>query len=129
MAVYLASILNIPIILSSATPSIESYKNAMDGKYKYIKLESRYYNKSVLPSIQIQDMRNSPNNTIFATDTIKEIQKYLELKQQILIFINRRGYAPKKLCTNCGWKITCPACDSWLCYHSLNNRLICHHCG
>lgn len=127
MAVYLAKCLHIPIILSSATPSLETYKNAMEGKYQYIKLNNKFFNFSQLQDIKIQDMSNTSD--IFHPESIKEIQKYLNLKQQILIFVNRRGYAPKKLCKTCGWKVLCPRCDTWLCYHAQTNKLVCHYCG
>ena len=129
MAVYLASLLKIPIILSSATPSVESYKNAIDCKYKYIKLTSRYYLGANLPTVNVTDMRFVKKNAIFSPETIEKIKYYLNNNQQILIFVNRRGYATKRLCPNCGWKIMCPACDTWLCYHATGSRLICHHCG
>ncbi|MBQ9441303.1 MAG: primosomal protein N' [Alphaproteobacteria bacterium] len=129
MAVYLASCLNIPIVLSSATPSIESYKNAIEGKYSYVKLNSRFHENAKLPSIIIHNMIGTPHKEIFSQETIDEINNYLKLKQQVLIFVNRRGYAPKKLCPKCGWKALCPACDSLLCYHSMINKLMCHRCG
>lgn len=129
MAVYLAYCLNIPIVLSSATPSIESYKNAMDGKYSYVKLLSRFHENAKLPSIIIDNMKGTPHKEIFSQNTINEINKYLKLNQQVLIFVNRRGYAPKRFCPKCGWKALCPACDSWLCYHSMDSKLICHRCG
>ena len=129
MAVYLAYCLNIPIVLSSATPSIESYKNAIDGKYDYVKLLSRFHENAKLPSIIIDDMKGISYKEIFSQNTINEINKYLKLNQQVLIFVNRRGYAPKRFCPKCGWKALCPACDSWLCYHSMDNKLICHRCG
>ena len=129
MAVYLAYCLNIPIVLSSATPSIESYKNAIEGKYNYIKLTSRFYKNAKLPSIIINNLNGTSSKEIFSQDTIDEINKYLKLKQQVLIFVNRRGYAPKRFCPKCGWKALCPACDSLLCYHSLDKKLICHRCG
>ncbi|MBR1944407.1 MAG: primosomal protein N' [Alphaproteobacteria bacterium] len=129
MAVYLAYCLNIPIVLSSATPSIESYKNAFEGKYNYVKLTSRFHENAKLPSIIIENMQKTSNKEIFSQYTINEINNYLKLKQQVLIFVNRRGYAPKKMCPKCGWKALCPACESWLCYHNMNNKLICHRCG
>ena len=129
MAVYLAYCLNIPIVLSSATPSIESYKNAIEGKYNYLKLTSRFHENAKLPSIIINNMNGTSHNEIFSQDTINEINNYLKLKQQVLIFVNRRGYAPKRFCSKCGWKALCPACDSLLCYHSIENKLICHRCG
>ncbi len=129
MAVYLAFLLNIPIVLSSATPSIESYKNVIDKKYQYIQLTSRYYAGAELPNIKIVDMRLVKKNAIFSIETIDKIKYYLNNKQQILIFVNRRGYSTKRLCTRCGWKVMCPACDTWLCYHATNSTLDCHRCG
>ena len=85
MAVYLAYCLNIPIILSSATPSIESYRNAIEGKYKYLKLTSRFHKNAKLPSIIINNMNGTSSKEIFSKETIDEINKYLNLKQQELI--------------------------------------------
>lgn len=129
MAIYLAHCLNIPIVLSSATPSIESYKNAIEGKYNYLKLTSRFHKNAKLPSIIINNMIGTSHKNIFSNDTLNEINKYLKMKQQILIFVNRRGYAPKRFCPKCGWKALCPACDSSLCYHIIDNTLKCHRCG
>ena len=104
MAVYLAYCLNIPIVLSSATPSIESYRNAIEGKYNYLKLNSRFHKNAKLPSIIINNLNGTSSKEIFSKETIDEINKYLKLKQQVLIFVNRRGYAPKKFCSKCGGK-------------------------
>lgn len=129
MAVYLASLTDIPIILSSATPSIESYKNAMENKYHYLPLTSRYHEHAVIPEVKIHNMCSLKRTAIFSIPTIEKIKYYLENNQQVLIFVNRRGYSTKRLCTNCGWKATCPACDTWLCYHAVGAKLSCHHCG
>ena len=129
MAVYLAYCLNIPIVLSSATPSIESYKNAIESKYNYIKLNSRFHKNAKLPSIIINNMLGTSYKEIFSNETLNEINNYLKLKQQVLIFCNRRGYAPKRFCPKCGWKALCPACDSLLCYHCIDKTLKCHRCG
>ncbi len=129
MAVYLAYCLNIPIVLSSATPSMESYKNAIENKYNYVKLTSRFHINAKLPSIIINNMIGTSHQEIFSIETLNEINKYLKLKQQVLIFCNRRGYAPKRFCTKCGWKALCPACDTLLCYHCIDKVLRCHRCG
>ncbi|MDR1391326.1 MAG: primosomal protein N' [Holosporales bacterium] len=129
LAVYLGRCLNIPVILSSATPSIESYQNAISGKYEHIKLNSRFFKKATLPLVIINDLRTEKRFGNFTSYSIKEINECLQLKKQILIFVNRRGHTPKILCKSCGAKVTCPACSSWLCYHNSSNELICHYCG
>ncbi|MDR0942277.1 MAG: primosomal protein N' [Holosporales bacterium] len=129
MAVYLGSILNIPVILSSATPSVESYNNAKSGKYEYVKLESRYFKNARLPTIIIDDLRKEKLKGSLSRLSIEKIDECLKLKKQTLIFVNRRGHTPKVLCKSCGWKITCPGCSSWLCYHYSSNQFVCHYCG
>ncbi|MDR3031419.1 MAG: primosomal protein N', partial [Holosporales bacterium] len=129
MGIYLGSCLNIPVILSSATPAVESYNNAINGKYEYIKLKSRYFKNSSLPTVYIDDIRNRQLNGTLSEYSIDEIRKCLSFKKQALIFINRRGHTPKILCKSCGWRITCPGCSSWLCYHYETNEFVCHYCG
>ena len=128
MAVYLGYTLNIPVILSSATPSIESYYNAIYGKYKYIKLSSRYHKNATLPSISIDDLRKEQQNGTLSEYSRKEIQTCLEHGKQALIFVNRRGHTPKVLCRSCGERVTCPGCSAWLCYHLDTKELVCHYC-
>jgi primosomal protein N' (replication factor Y) len=128
MTIYLGKCLNIPVVLSSATPSIESYNNAVSGKYEYLRLTSRYYENAVLPSIYIDDLRKKRSKGTLSEYSINEIKECLSQKKQVLIFVNRRGHTPKVLCKSCGWKATCPGCSSWLCYHSQTNELICHYC-
>lgn len=128
MGIYLAFCTNIPVILSSATPSVESYNNATSGKYEYIKLNSRYFENATLPSIQINDLRKEKLSGILSEHSIKEINECLKLKKQALIFVNRRGHTPKILCRSCGAKVTCPSCSAWLCYHFDSNEYVCHYC-
>ena len=129
MAIYLGSCFDIPVILSSATPSVESYNNAISGKYEYIKLNSRYFENATLPNVHIDDLRKEKLNGALSSYSIKEINECLEMGKQALIFVNRRGHTPKILCRSCGWKMTCPACSAWLCYHQGSNQFVCHHCG
>jgi primosomal protein N' (replication factor Y) len=129
MSIYLASLLNIPIILSSATPSLETYNNAMAGKYEYIQLKSRYHENASFPRTHIEDLRKTKGGTVLSQYSINCIEKCLQEKKQALIFINRRGHTPKILCASCGWKAMCPACDSCLCYHEKEGLLKCHYCG
>lgn len=129
MAVYLGYCLNIPIILSSATPSIESYNNALLKKYIYIRLKNKYFNMISPPEVEVVDLKKENLNKCLTQTTIEEIRNCIKEKNQILIFVNRRGYTPKILCKNCGEKITCPRCSTWLCYHALLNEYVCHYCG
>jgi primosomal protein N' (replication factor Y) len=129
MAIYLGSITNIPVLLSSATPSVESYNNAKSGKYEYVKLESRYFENAKLPTITINDLRREKLHGSLSQLSIEKINECLKLKKQTLIFVNRRGHTPKILCRSCGWKVTCPGCSAWLCYHYGSNEFVCHYCG
>ncbi|MDR1488215.1 MAG: primosomal protein N' [Holosporales bacterium] len=131
MAIYLANLIKIPIILSSATPSFETYYNAIIlKKYEYIELKNRYF-KGVTPSqIYIDDLKKHKyNGNLLSEYSIKSIKSSLSCGKQALIFINRRGHTPRTLCSKCGWKATCPNCDTWLCYHEKDKFLRCHYCG
>ena len=127
IAIFLAGIKTIPIILSSATPSVETFYNAISGKYCYVKIASKFYQGQEKYNIQISDLRN--NKSLLTNDSIQAIKHCLQIGKQALVFVNRRGHTPKTVCSICGWKITCPNCDAWLCYHSAWNKLICHYCG
>jgi primosomal protein N' (replication factor Y) len=129
MAIYLGQCLVIPVILSSATPSVESYNNAKSGKYEYITLQSRYFKDAKLPSVTIHDLRKEKMDGSLSKYAIEKIYQYLKLKKQVLIFVNRRGHTPKVLCKSCGWKVTCPGCSTWLCYHQHSDEFVCHYCG
>lgn len=129
MAIYLAFCSNIPIILSSATPSVETYNNAKIKKYEYIKLNSRFYENAKLPTVTIDDLRKENVLGTLSEYSIKEIKACLSMKKQALIFVNRRGHTPKILCRSCGEKVSCPGCSSWLCYHQLTSEFVCHYCG
>ncbi|MDR0630948.1 MAG: primosomal protein N', partial [Holosporales bacterium] len=129
MAVYLGFCLEIPVILSSATPSLESYKNAHDGKYEYVRLKSRYFKQACLPKVYIDDLRKKRSHGALSEFSISEITECVRAKKQALIFINRRGHTPKVFCKSCGWKANCPGCSAWLCFHSKTQEFICHYCG
>lgn len=128
MATYLAKLKNIPIILSSATPSVESYHNAKIGKYKSLSLNTRFTNAS-LPTIKVVDMREANRGELFAEETLHEIKNTLDRGKQVLVFINRRGYAPMLICTDCGKKIECPGCSACLSFHKFDKTMVCHYCG
>lgn len=129
MGVYLANLLNIPIILSSATPSIESYNNAVNGKYEYIRLSAKFFENKSKPNVYIDDLRKQRQTGVLSEYSIRAVNRCLEQNKQAMVFVNRRGHTPKILCSSCGWKVSCPHCDTWLCYHLNENCLICHHCG
>lgn len=123
-----AHLAGIPIILGSATPSLESLQNCLQGKYTLLRLNQRALNQSPL-HIQITDLRNIPLRDGLADSTIKAMASHLSEGNQVLVFINRRGYAPVLLCHQCGWMADCRACDSHLTLHRQRQQLLCHHCG
>jgi len=130
MAVLRGSIEACQTLLVSATPSIESLYNSKINKYKLIELNDRY-NQAILPEIQIVDMRQESlsKNSWLSAKVIKEIKFTLEKKQQALIFLNRKGYAPLMLCKACGYRANCKSCSASMVFHKETNRLECHHCG
>lgn len=130
LAIVRAKLNNIPIILSSATPSIETLINIDKGKYKKVYLPSRY-GKAILPEVEILDLKKEKlERNKYISNTLKNaIAKNLENGKQSMLFINRRGYAPIVLCGDCGNKIQCPNCSCGLSYHKLKNKLLCHYCG
>ena len=134
-AVLLAKKSNCMIILSTATPSVESEYNCVNGKYKKISLKTRV-NNTKLPNIEIIDVKEKKlkANSWISEKLKNAIENSLEKKEQVLIFLNKRGYAPIVLCTNCGYSITCPKCDSSLVLHKTiandsQKLLMCHYCN
>ncbi len=119
-------------LLGSATPSLESYYNAKKGKFNFISLKERFGNV-LMPEIQIIDLQKAYKKKevqgYFSTLLLKEIQENLDQKKQVIIFQNRRGYAPVVECQTCGHTPHCPNCDVSLTYHKLSNVLKCHYCG
>ena len=130
MAVVRGSIAKIPVVLASATPSVESEVNARRGRYRRIHLPERF-GGAHLPSIEAIDMtRDGPPPGRFISPKLAEaVNHTLERGEQALLFLNRRGFAPLTLCRACGFRLQCPHCDAWLVDHRFKKRLICHHCG
>jgi len=130
MAVVRGHLAGFPVVLSSATPSIESRVNADAGRYKRIMLADRY-RAAKLPEIAAIDMReNQPERGRFiAPPLVTAIAETLAQKEQALLFLNRRGYAPLTLCRRCGHRFHCPNCSTWLVEHRFRGILMCHHCG
>jgi primosomal protein N' (replication factor Y) len=130
MAVVRGSIAKIPVLLASATPSVESEVNARRGRYKRIHLPERFGGQH-MPSIEAIDMRREgpPRGRFISPRLAEAVQVSLERKEQALLFLNRRGFAPLTLCRACGFRLQCPNCDAWLVDHRFKRRLVCHHCG
>ena len=128
VANYRAKKEDIPIILGSATPSIESLANAMAGRYNYIRLSERAAG-AVLPHLLLLDLRGLPSNDGLSPPMIEAIDECLHKKQQALLYLNRRGFAPVVYCKSCGWRGKCQRCDAHLTHHKAINKVRCHHCG
>ena len=130
MAIARASFENIPIHLVSAVPSLETFNNIKNKKYNHTRLINRYRDFP-LPEAKVVNLEKSSlkKDQFIADETIELIQEYLKKKEQILFFLNRRGYAPFLICKKCGFKHLCPNCSIYLTYHKFTNKLICHHCG
>lgn len=130
MAVLRAKMLNIPIILGTATPSLETLVNVENNKYKRVFLENRFGN-AVFPDVKLIDLRNEKlsKNSIISSYLKEKMQEHLKQKNQILLFLNKRGYSPLVLCRECGFKYSCPHCSCYLTNHKNKNKLICHQCG
>ena len=145
MAVLRAKLENIPIILSTATPDLETVVNVESGKYGIVQLKSRYA-AAMLPEIKIIDLKkdkpvkwlpaNSDSNnpqkpkvSWLAPTLCAALEENLQKHEQSVLFLNRRGYAPLLICRDCGHRIQCPNCTAWLTEHRATGKLICHHCG
>jgi len=130
MAVVRAHLGACPCVLSSATPSIESLVNVEWGRYRHIRIETRY-KAAGLPAIQAIDMRvNPPERGHWLSPVLVDaVAETLGRGEQALLFLNRRGYAPVTLCRKCGFRFECPNCSAWLVEHRFRRRLECHHCG
>jgi len=130
MAVVRASLEKIPILLVSATPSLETVVNVEEGRYQLVHLPSRH-GAAGLPDITVVDMRkDAPPRQCWLSPPLRTaLEQTLADGEQALLFLNRRGYAPLTLCRNCGHRLECPNCTAWLVEHRLARRLECHHCG
>ena len=130
MAVVRANLGKFPVVLSSATPSLESHVNARTGRYGYVHLPGRY-SGAELPQVTAVDLRQNPpeRGKWLSPILVEAVTETLAAKQQALLYLNRRGYAPLTLCRACGHRIECPQCTAWLVEHRYRRRLNCHHCG
>jgi primosomal protein N' len=121
---------NCPLILGSATPSLESFARAKKNVYKLLKLKNRY-NNNTMPKVEIIDMNKEFKKAsgYFSNTLIDQIKETLERKEQVILFLNRRGYSSFLTCSSCGYVEKCPNCDISLTYHKSSNMLRCHYCG
>lgn len=129
LAVWRAHQLKIPVVLGSATPSLESWQHAQAGRYRKLELRERAVRDAVLPKVSMIDMeRDRPNDGLTST-LVAALRLRLERKEQSLLFLNRRGYAPVLNCDACGWISNCMRCTSFMVLHKPERRLRCHHCS
>lgn len=128
VAVMRAKLCDVPIVLGSATPSLESYYNALENKYHLLQLTSRP-GKALLPKILLHDLKNEKLNAGLSPFLIEKIRQHLDANNQVLVYLNRRGFAPVLICHHCGWVAKCTRCDARLTVHQQSRRLICHHCS
>lgn len=129
LAVFRAKQAHIPVVLGSATPSLESYHNALTGRYRHLRLSQRAFKNAALPQVECVDMRAEKPLNGLSAKLIRAIKDCLMQQKQCLIFINRRGYAPVLMCQSCGWTAVCQRCSSRLVVHLMEKKLSCHHCG
>ncbi len=130
MAVVRAHIGGFPVVLASATPSVESRVNADQGRYRRAVLKGRFAD-AALPDLKAVDLRRAPpaRGGFLSPVLLDEVKATLQRGEQSLLFLNRRGYAPLTLCRVCGHRFGCPVCSAWLVEHRFRGQLVCHHCG
>ena len=130
MAISRASFEKIPIHLITSVPSIETFNNIQNKKYKHIKMIKRYQDhplpKTKIINLNVEKLKK---DSFVSDEAINLVSKFLKKKEQVLFFINRRGFAPYLICKKCGFKHTCPNCSLYLTYHKIKKKAICHHCA
>ncbi|WP_083748869.1 primosomal protein N' [Pelomonas sp. KK5] len=132
LAIYRAHQARVPVILGSATPSLESWQRAEEGRYKRLSMPARI-GGGALPRVRLFDMKTLPVTkgvmTALTAPLLQALRLRLERGEQSLVFLNRRGYAPVLHCAECNWKSDCPNCSAWRVFHKGDRTLRCHHCG
>lgn len=116
------------VMLGSATPSLESWLHAKQGRYKLLTMPTRV-GGGVMPKVRIVDMQQVPRGMLLAPALVRAMQERLDRGEQSMVLLNRRGYAPVLHCTSCGWQTQCPNCSAWRVFHRVDRSLRCHHCG
>jgi primosomal protein N' (replication factor Y) len=133
LAVYRGHLEHVPVVLGSATPSLETWQHARSGRYRLLPLQHRIAG-ATLPRVRLFDMGSLPRGTgqappALAPPVLEALRERSARGEQSLVFLNRRGYAPVLHCADCGWKSECPNCSAWRVFHKLDRTLRCHHCG
>ena len=129
MAISRANFEKIPIHLVTSVPSVETYNNILNKKYRHIKIIKRFDNYP-LPNTKIVNLKiDKAKKKLIASETIQLVKKFLNKGDQVLFFVNRRGYAPYLICKKCGYKQVCSNCSLYLTFHKFKNKAVCHHCS
>ncbi len=128
LAIKRGSVDRIPVVLGSATPSMESMRNVSTEKYQLLRLEQRAGN-ALLPTIALVDLKTHPHRDGLTPQLLDALGQQLERKEQTILYINRRGFAPVAQCSSCAWQATCNRCDACLTFHKSSGQFKCHHCG
>ncbi|HSC80226.1 MAG TPA: primosomal protein N' [Chitinolyticbacter sp.] len=128
-AVYRARLRDVPVLLGSATPSLESWRNAQEGRYRLLTLRQRAVSGAMPPKIELVPIQRARMVDGFSEYVLAALRSTLAASGQVLVFINRRGYAPVLSCHECGWISSCKHCSAKLVLHLAERRLRCHHCG
>jgi primosomal protein N' (replication factor Y) len=119
----------VPVVLGSATPALESFAQALSGRYRLIELKQRAISQAQLPAIELVDLKHIPVDNGLTRPVLQALSETLARGEQSLVFLNRRGYAPALYCPSCAWVSPCPRCSARLVLHRTSHRLKCHHCG
>ena len=133
LAVYRGRLDQVPVVLGSATPSLESWQRSLEGRYRRLSMPTRI-GGGVMPEVRLLDMSQQPrergeNAPALAAPLLRAIEERIARGEQSLLLLNRRGYAPVLHCGACSWKSQCPHCSAWRVFHKLDRTLRCHHCG
>jgi primosomal protein N' (replication factor Y) len=135
LAVYRGRLQNAPVLLASATPSLESWHHSRQavaeepgGRYQRLLMPSRI-GAGLLPKVRRVDMNKQPRRAVLSTQLVAAIQERVERGEQCMLLLNRRGYAPVLHCADCGWKSQCKHCSAFRVFHKIDRTLRCHHCG
>jgi primosomal protein N' (replication factor Y) len=128
LALVRGRLLRVPVVLGSATPSLESLCNVEKGRYRHVRLPKRA-GPAQAPTMEIVDVRRRPLEHGLSPHVLAQVGRHLQAGDQVLLFLNRRGYAPAFLCHDCGWSACCRRCDVKLTLHAARHKLCCHHCG
>lgn len=128
LAIKRAAQLQCPVVLGSATPSLESLHNALQGRFQHLQLPDRATNAR-LPRFELIDLKQQVLTHGLASGTIHQARQHLQRGEQVMLFLNRRGFAPALICHECGWLTECRRCSAYMTYHKQSRQMVCHHCG